>query len=342
MTLKKILVTGLLVVLSVSILPAQGDIDVLLAATQEDIDVGLQDANLLIEGYVSPLLKGVGLGLCNGWYNTAMPHKTLGFDLGFVAGIAFIPDEDLFYNVQGLQLVESRDGDAEVPTIFGPTNAPFYQLKSNSASYFEAKGGLDMKKEVGFNGVPYAIPQLGIGIVKGTDIKIRYLPTITLGEDEGSIKVIGFGVMHDITQHIAGLKNIPFNLSGLVGFTKVDMNYDYIDPVTETLGEGTFRMKSTTIQAIISKEIAIATFYGSLGYNIVKSGLQMKGDYIVDEFPGVLPPQTVSDPVDLDLSTTSPRFTLGMRLKLAILTLNADYTFQKYKTLNVGIGFSVR
>ena len=34
--------------------------------------------------------------------------------------------------------------------------------------------------------------------------------------------------------------------------------------------------------------------------------------------------------------------TAGMRLKLAIFTLHADYTVQKYDVLTVGFGFSVR
>lgn len=343
--IKTITIAVISVCMSVSSILAQGDldaIDALLASTQQDIDLGLEDANLLVEGYVDPLMNGIGLGLCNGWYNTAKPHKTLGFDLGLVAGVAFIPDEDLLYDITGLQLLESRDGDTEVPTVFGSSTGPFYALQSNSNIYFESIGGLDMKKKIGINAVPYAIPQLGIGIVKGTDIKIRYLPEVTIGDNEGSIKVIGFGIMHDIKQHIPGLKNIPFNLSGLVGYTKVDMVYDYSDPVSNTEGTGIFEMKSMTIQGIISKKVAFATFYGSLGYNIAKSDLKMLGDYVVDEFPGLLPAQTVTDPIDLSFNASGPRITAGFRLKMAILTLNADYTFQKYKTFNVGIGFSVR
>ncbi|MEL7003540.1 MAG: DUF6588 family protein, partial [Bacteroidota bacterium] len=49
-----------------------------------------------------------------------------------------------------------------------------------------------------------------------------------------------------------------------------------------------------------------------------------------------------SDPVNIEVSAGGPRITAGMRLKLAIFTLHADYTLQEYNTLSVGFGFNFR
>ena len=52
---------------------------------------------------------------------------------------------------------------------------------------------------------------------------------------------------------------------------------------------------------------------------------------------------TVSDPISLDFdSGSSPRINAGLRLKLLILTLHAEYAIQKYNTLTLGVGISIR
>jgi len=50
---------------------------------------------------VEPIIQSFGYGLANGWYNTAKPHKPAGFDLTATITLAFVPDEDLFYNIIG-------------------------------------------------------------------------------------------------------------------------------------------------------------------------------------------------------------------------------------------------
>ena len=66
----------------------------------------------------------------------------------------------------------------------------------------------------------------------------------------------------------------------------------------------------------------------------------MKGPYDINE-DGVAGTNEV-DPLDLKFAASGFRSTAGFRLKLAVLTLHADYTLQKYKCLTVGLGISVR
>jgi len=55
---------------------------------------GVEDANRLFNAYMTPFLKGVGYGFNNGWYNTAKPHETLGFDLTLSLNAAIVPVAD--------------------------------------------------------------------------------------------------------------------------------------------------------------------------------------------------------------------------------------------------------
>lgn len=317
---------------------AQDDIDQLLEA-------GIEDATVLVQGYVDPFMKGFGTGLSNGWYNTAKAHNSLGFDLTVTANLAYVPDGDTFFNVNdlNLQTVELDDpafADGNIPTMFGPDGETPTFREINTGTTFEGPTGIGLKDDVGFNAVPVPMAQLGIGIVKSTDLKIRWTPEIDLG-DGGKLKLIGFGVMHDVKQHIPGMKNLPFDLSAFVGWTKMTTTVDFTngDPTLDQTGN--FEVRTLTIQGLISKKFSVLTLYGGLGFNRVRSDLDLKGQYDINDDGDYNDPNEVN-PLALDFKAGGPRLTAGMRLKLAILTLHADYTLQEYKTLTVGVGFSVR
>jgi hypothetical protein len=323
---------------------------------QDDVDQFLtesvEDGRKLISAYVSPFMKSVSLGMNQGWYNTAKTHKIAGVDLTITVNAMSIPTSELFYNVPSLGLTKlelapsSPDyAKGNAPTIFGTDREPVFRIKdpgsSNFGQTFEGPPGLDLKKNIGSNRIPVPMAHLGFGLPKNTDIKIRFTPTIDLG-DEGSLKIFGIGVMHDIKQWIPGIKLMPFDLSGFVGYTKFNLETKLdADNPQNADQKGVFNISATTVQALISKKFSVITFYGGLGYNIAKSNLALKGKFDIND-DGDENDQFETNPVDLKFAASGPRVTAGMRLKLAVFTFHADYTLQKYKCLTVGFGIAVR
>lgn len=319
---------------------AQGDAGDLLKS-------GKQDANLLIEGYVGPVMRGFGSGLNQGWYNTAKPHQKFGVDLTINTSLMYVPSDEEFYKVDNNQLqsvkLSSYDGQtytptesANVPTIFGPDKAPEYTTVE-SGDTFTGPPGLDLKNQIKIaNALPVPMYQLGLGLPKNTDLKIRWSPTVTLSDFK--FNLIGVGVMHDIGQYLPVVKALPVDISLFVGYTKLKAEQDISGTVAGQNQKGELKFDATTIQALVSKKISVLTLYGGLGYNIVKSNLGMKGTYDLDDNGS---PES-TDPVNLDFSTSGFRATGGLRLKLAVLTLHGDYTLAKYNALTVGFGINVR
>src|SRR5882762_11203660 len=103
---------------------AQGDLDQLLKGS-------VADAKYLSEGYISPMMKAVGYGMNQGWYNTAKPHKFPGFDLTLSVNPVFIPTADQVFTVDNSKMSSvylSQDikgnnpgltGKGDIPTVFG-------------------------------------------------------------------------------------------------------------------------------------------------------------------------------------------------------------------------------
>jgi hypothetical protein len=312
------------------------------AFAQDDIEKLLQesveDGRKLVGAYVAPVMKSLSLGLNQGWYNTAKPHKIAGVDLTITVNAMTIPDGDLLFRPDQLgltkiELAPSSPGFPYASTIVGPDREATFQVKGDPSKNFQGPPGLDLKGQTGYNKVPVPMVHLGFGLPKGTDLKLRYIPTLDLGDD-GTVKMFGVGVMHDIKQWIPGIKLMPFDLSAFVGYTKFEMQYQ-LDPNSNPDQQGIFNMNATTIQGVIGKKFSVITFYGGLGYNIAKSNIALKGNYDIDG-------TNYKDPVDLKFAASGPRATIGTRLKLAVFTFHADYTLQKYKCLTVGFGISVR
>jgi hypothetical protein len=310
----------------------------------ELLEGSIEDAEKLVGAYVAPFMKTTSASLNQGWYNTAKAHKIAGFDLTITVNAMNIPGTDLFYNVDDLnldniELDPSSPGYAngQAPTLFGPEDAPRFRLKDDPfATPFEGPGGLDPKGNIGLNRIPVPMAHFGIGLPKGTDVKVRFVPTQNF--DGTELKLFGIGVMHDIKQWIPGIKLLPFDLSGFVGYTKMSVTYQIDDTAGNEDQQGSISMNATTIQALISKKFSVVTFYGGLGYNIAKSNIALKGRYDFDDNGSK---ETVN-PVNLDYAASGPRLTGGMRLKLAIFTFHADYTLQKYNCLSAGFGLAIR
>ena len=189
--------------------------------------------------------------------------------------------------------------------------------------------------------VPSPIVQIGLGLVKGTEIKVRWLPTIS--RDDFNFRYFGVGGMHSISQWIPGLKDLPLDISAFVGYTKIDAEYNIPPGNIEGSGQkAEFTVNTLTYQALVSAHISVLTVYAGLGMDNFTTKFRLLGTYNV--YPtSPIPIEPFTDPIDLEQSGNNGfRTTLGLRLKLAIITIHADYTFREYNTLTAGIGFSVR
>lgn len=228
-------------------------------------------------------------------------------------------------------------------------------VTGNSITYsedldFEAPSGLDLGTPI--IGAPVPALQLGIGLPKNTEIKLRFLTDFGLLDSDdpdaesGSLSGFGIGVMHDLKQWIPGLKQVPFDFSGFMGYNRFSLKYDINEGSSsesfQGVGEAEMKASSLTIQGVISKKIAFITPYVGLGYNIASSSIKISGDYTYRDLD-TGETITISNPVDLEFDGGStPRLNAGLRIKLLILTIHAEYALQKYQTVTAGIGISIR
>lgn len=321
------------------------------------------DVERYLSNYIGPGMLSFANGMAGGWYNTAKTHKPLGFDLTFSVNVANIPQAERLFTFQPTQydILQLARPVNSLPTLVGggeddqalkgllrlPLGASFVAPDGNTYTYtqeivFDAPFGVDVE-DFPIAGVPVPSLQLGIGLFKNTDLKIRYA---AFSDEDVELNVFGFGILHDIKQWIPGIKQVPIDIAVFFGTTSLsaDQTINESDTDFSARGTATFEARATTYQLLVSKKLSFFTPYFGIGVNSVSSSIKVKGDYTLFEVRDLNGnPYTFQDPIDLSFSGGGGiRSTIGFRLKLAIITLHADYTLQKYNILSAGIGLSIR
>jgi hypothetical protein len=318
---------------------------------------GEEDAKLLLEPYISPAVNAFGAALGSGWYNTAKPHKLGGFDITFTSNIAIIPSKYEKFTIDDSKLTTLKladQADNITPTIAGDNSEGpqlVYKVGEFTQNAFRMPEGLNT------NYVPTPMVQAGIGLIKGTEVIVRYMPNISSRGNE--IGFWGIGGKHDLKQWIPGLKKLPaLELAVMYGYTKLHATVDmHVKPEDVGLPPSTASTwdnqnmslitQSHTANLIVSGNFPVVCVYGGIGFISSKTNLKLNGD-----FPTLVPDITdpvgvMTDPIDMEIknqdgSVTKPRVNAGIRFKMAIVTIHFDYSWANYSVFTAGLGFSFR
>ncbi len=326
------------------------------------------DGVKFVEAYMTPWANAFGAGLNGSWYNTAKPHKLGGFDITTGFNVGMVPSTDQTFDLSKLGLsanINPKTGTA--PTIAGDNNsgpAMTYSVSGVTLASFTTPPG------VGFKLVPVPTAQIGVGLPMGTEIKVRFIPNLKIKEH--NVMLWGIGLMHSIMQYIPGNELLPVDVSVFAGYTKLTGNVA-LDLLPETVSGHapnytTYNLTTSfndqflnatvealNISAIASFNLPVISFYGGLGYSKTSTVFELKGNFPT---PALVTPALPATPYaeyndsgvkkntdfpKIDIKNFSGlRANIGFRVKLAVITIHADYTRAQYNVLSTGLGISFR
>jgi len=326
----------------------------------ESIILAADDASKLTENYISPVMKGFMYSMNGGWYTTAKTHQQYGFDVTINANVSFVPSSDeVFQFIQSeYAYLSLPNGETSISTVLGNDNETTVDVSvpvtgednSFKVASFNMPGGIG--SDLPLKGVPTPMIQVGFGLPKKTDIKLRFVPKLNL--DEVETNLIGIGIQHDLIQYFNEPDYLPFHVSLLGAFTNMKVAYNIegnnaLSNIDITDGEAEFKMNTWTVQLLGSLDFKLITFYTSLGYNAGSSKIEVNGEYNltynIEDDNGVAigsVEESVTDPINLGFDANGLRATLGTRLNLGFFKIFGDYTLQEYNTLSAGIAFSFK
>jgi len=325
------------------------------------------DATKLFNAFAMPLFKGLGVDQNSGWTNTAKTKKLLRFDIRITASGSMVSTSDKTFNVTQIGLsdhVKPADPSQTIAPTFGgaKTTGPLlniYDDNGNKVSSFNTPKGI-----ISF--IPAPQVQATVGVFDNTDFTLRGIPYINVGNNVGSISMIGFGLKHDIMQDIIGKtadKLVPFDLALAVGYSHLNLsrplnvspdpgstpeNNQQSTDFSNQHFEGHFN--SFIGQLIISKQILFFTPFLAVGYNTTHANVTSVGNYPVTTGTTLTPGPnfgnetytTFTNPVTISENVLNgARADIGFQLNLGFFRFYASYSQAQYKSVNGGIGFGI-
>ena len=319
------------------------------------------------QGYLGPMVTAFGMGINSGSYHNAKPHSLLGFDIKMGISITPTSDEGKIYDFAlpdalididmgsaigtiSLNPSDIYEEDRTSSTMFGENISNSIEIdKTKLQAVIVTKLALengvseddvsDMYEEeinaavndsgipaimtpAGFNlpFVPMFVPQLSVGLPKDIEITLRGVPSLE-NDNFGKLTYFGFGGKIGLNQFIP-IPNIALPRFA-VGYYSTNL----------AIG-GIMKMKNSIATLQVSKSIPFLTVYG--GFGLENSSLDVKYNYI-DELTNT------EIPINFNIDGENKfRTTVGGRLKLFLLTINADYNIGEFNTYNIGVGFTLR
>jgi hypothetical protein len=326
-----------------------------------------EDGVKFIEAYISPWANALGAGMNGSWYNTAKPHKLLGFDVTLGLNVGMVPAAAKSFDLTSIGLSDnlSVTGSSTVaPTAAGGLG------KGPEMTYSVTQSGFPTVNVATFNTppgtnlgfIPAPTAQIGLGLPLGTEVKVRYMPTLDIRD--GDIGLWGVGLMHSIMQYIPGNKLLPVDVSLFGGYTELTVNvplnlqpddaftssYTTYNATTDFNDQNLgITVSAMNVSAIASVNLPIISFYGGLGYSQTQFKAVMTGNFplpgveaggVVYNDAGV---KTGADFPEINIENFSGlRANVGFRLKFAVITIHADYTKAQYNVFSTGLGVSFR
>ena len=290
----------------------------------------INDAQAFLQEYLSPLGNGLGAITNNGWYNSAKPHRFLGFDATFTLSVLNITDENKSFDPNSITNFSSNS--SSTPTILGKGDGATINYKGEQFKLPNQSTLIPALVLPNFN--------FGLGVFKKTELNGRFIPNYKYNIGffgKGEISMWGLGFKHDLLQWIPIIGNaIPMSLSLQAGHTQLNSGLSILDQ------DVSIDVQATNFNIILSRKILMLTGYTSVGYNFSTTTFTAGEDISnLDTFN--LNELEISLPIEMKFENNNEfRANVGLRFNLAVIAIHANHTFSKYPVTTIGLGVSLR
>ena len=290
----------------------------------------INDAQAFLQEYLSPLGNGLGAITNNGWYNSARPHRLLGFDATFTLSLLNITNENKSFNPNSITNFSSSS--TSTPTILGNGDGALINYQGEEFKLPNQTTLFSMLALPNFN--------FGLGVFKKTELNGRFIPNYkyNLGFfGKGEIAMWGIGFKHDVLQWIPIIGNaIPMSLSVQAGHTQLNSDISILDQAVS------IDVQATNFNIILSRNILMLTGYTSIGYNFSTTTFSA-GEQIADSDNFTLNELEIDLPIEMKFENNNEfRANVGLKFTMAVIAIHANHTFSKYPVTTIGLGVSLR
>ena len=258
-------------------------------------------------GYFEPLIDAFGADLSPGWYHSSrIPESGLHIDFEMVVMSAQFSDADKTFTAS----TESGfrpEQTAEAPTVVGPRQAVRVDGLSGTSFYFP--GGFDLSS------FDFAIPQLRVGTIYGTEATIRFGMIYSGDASLGDISLYGFGVRHSVSRYV---DDLPVDVAAGVSWQRFALGEN-------ERGGDLVSAQAWTVGLQASKRFSWFEPYAGVAYNDFGLDLSYEGD-------------SSDDAIEMSLDSGDHyRMTLGLSMHVLFAVVHGEYNIGGQDAFALGL-----
>lgn len=259
-------------------------------------------------GYLGPLVDAFGADLNAGLYHSAyVPNGGFHISLELLFMSAVFNDEDRTF----LATTEgsfSPEQTTEAPTVVGSRRAVYVDGDANT--HFAFPGGFELSS---FN---FAVPQLRIGSIYGTEAMFRFAFFYTGNASLGDFNLYGLGLRHSISQYMA--VSFPVDMAVSAFWQRFSMGDD-------SKGDDLVSTEAFTAGIQVSKKLAMWEPYVGMSYDLFSGNVTYRGG-------------TAEDVVDLSFESNEHlHMTFGLSFNMAFLVAHGEYNIGAQDAFALGL-----
>ena len=300
-----------------------------------------------LAAYADPLMTSLGVALGTGIFYSAYSHDVFEFDVGLRVMNVGIPASARYFT--GTAVVCSLANgqldcyDVEVEntsTIFGPGETTTVPTSGTAIAIPPVfPGGFDITS------LPFAIPQVNIGLPFGFEIGLGYLPlalTFPLNREKNLYFLRLGGKL--------GINKFPFLRKVTLPCALAIGGFYQRARLKGEAGVGEVTMTLWNLQVLASRRLDTRSFFDvepfvGAGIEGTKFNFQYDFEKVIPDTVGGLPTDSIAVIEDIDVNfyqQSRLRAIIGMTFYLGPVYLHYDYNIVTYKTHNIMLGVTVR
>ncbi|GAB5465057.1 MAG: hypothetical protein Kapaf2KO_04930 [Candidatus Kapaibacteriales bacterium] len=220
------------------------------------------------------------------------------------------------------------------------------------------------------NTMVFAVPQIEVGSLFGTELLLRYIPKIDYGETIGEFGFWGVGIKHSISQYFFpadSVRTFDLAIQGAYQASQLDQVFGVTNSEFSAAADifnvnihgsmpikdwfeiySGFQLEFIDIQSDLKYFIPVEQQM-QLGMLPVYNLEDENGDLILDEFgnpviergeptaerPGDLEPQFT----DIGLQNTNYKFVIGAYKRIGPVAISLDYNFSQFNLFSLGVQY---
>lgn len=284
--------------------------------------------------YAQPVVSGLGAAMNAGWFHTADTPGFLGVDVGVQVMGAGVPEGDetfapilpasVTYQGETFDSPYRFAGDRELtPTAVGSGEPVVLEPDGDFRDALEQPGG-DGPSDYTFSfpdgfdlpAVPVATLQGTLGLGRRTEVTLRWVPSIEIDRDIGSVRAFGVGAKHALDQWFTD--PLPVGIAVAGGIQTFDVG-DYASA------------EARHLSLVLSKDLASLTLFtaGTLEASSVDVEYTVENPKLPDDA------QEIAFTAD---GANGGHLTAGLALDLYVVRFGASYSVSDYSVLSAGLG----